>query len=255
ARSLDDMVYHFLYKLTGIRPAIYKGIGTYPNLRTSLSKLMLDNDTTTYYTSANSQGAGDWIGVDLGELRPVEEIIVHQGRNSVDDVDYFDNVALEYSTDGRQWIALTDSLPKTYIVTWEGAPVEARYVRLKRLDSDKKNWASVRSFKVNPPSAKRIPLNVTASDAQGALLAFDSNPMTTFDSKDSISFDRKSKADKLIILGTELTPAFTLLQLDSKGNTIAQTPVNTAYSTIAIEPAAVRFTLRGNGKLAEIIQQ
>ncbi len=254
-RSMDDMVYHFFHKLTGIRPAIYKGIGTYPNLRTSLSKLMLDNDTTTYYTSANSQGAGDWIGVDLGELRPVEEIIVHQGRNSVDDVDYFDNVALEYSTDGRQWIALTDSLPKTYIVTWEGAPVEARYVRLKRLDSDKKNWASVRSFKVNPPSAKRIPLNVTASDAQGALLAFDSNPMTTFDSKDSISFDRKSKADKLIILGTELTPAFTLLQLDSKGNTIAQTPVNTAYSTIAIEPAAVRFTLRGNGKLAEIIQQ
>ncbi|MDE7411429.1 MAG: beta-N-acetylglucosaminidase domain-containing protein, partial [Paramuribaculum sp.] len=36
-RSMDDMVYHFFHKLTGIRPAIYKGIGTYPNLRTSLS--------------------------------------------------------------------------------------------------------------------------------------------------------------------------------------------------------------------------
>ena len=62
---------------------------------------MLDNDTTTYYTSANSQKEGDWIGVDLGMVRPVDEVIVHQGRNSVDDVDYFDHVILESSVDAK----------------------------------------------------------------------------------------------------------------------------------------------------------
>ena len=34
---------------------------------------------------------GDWIGVDLRDIRDVTEISILQGRNSVDDVDYFDH--------------------------------------------------------------------------------------------------------------------------------------------------------------------
>lgn len=254
-RSMDDMVYHFYHKLAGERPTIYKGIGSYPNMRSSLPKLMLDNDTTTFYTSANAQKPGDWIGIDLGEPRKVEEIIIHQGRNSVDDVDYFDNVILEYSVDGRQWTPLTEELAKTYIISWKGTPIEARYVRLNRLDSKKRNWAAVRSFSVNPPSAERIGLNIVATDATGTLSAFDSNPTTIFTSTGNLEFDRKAGTESLIILSADSAVDFTLVQLDAKGNTITETVINTPF--IKISPAAdtVRFALKGSGKIAEILQR
>ncbi len=51
-RAMDDMILAFFENMTGRKPLTMKGIGSYPNLRTTLSKLMLDGDTTTYYTSA-----------------------------------------------------------------------------------------------------------------------------------------------------------------------------------------------------------
>ncbi|MEI3340958.1 MAG: discoidin domain-containing protein, partial [Coprobacter fastidiosus] len=74
------------------------------------TKLMLDNDTTTYYTSGIAQKARDWIGVDLRTIREVSEISILQGRNSIDDVDYFDHAVLEYSENGNNWKALTGEL-------------------------------------------------------------------------------------------------------------------------------------------------
>ena len=63
---------------------IIKGIGSFGNSGTILTKLMLDNDTTTYYTSGIGQKEGDWIGVDLRDIRDVTEISILQGRNSVE---------------------------------------------------------------------------------------------------------------------------------------------------------------------------
>ena len=80
---MDDMASGFFKKLTGKVPAFYKGIGTYATLRTTQSKAMFDNDSTTYYTSGNSQNTGDWIGADLGCVRSVSEVRILQGRNSV----------------------------------------------------------------------------------------------------------------------------------------------------------------------------
>ncbi len=160
--AMDGMLGAFFERLTGEVPAIYKGVGTYANLRSTLSKLMTDGCDTTYYTSAYGQQPGDWIGLDLGTVRPVERVRVLQGRNSVDDVDFFDHVRLEASADGETWLPLTADLLNAYELGYQGEPVEARYVRLLRLDSKRRNWASVREFQVNPaPNA-----------------ALDSNPAT-----------------------------------------------------------------------------
>lgn len=253
--NMDNMACDYFMRITGKRPAMYKGAGTYPNLRTTLANLMLDNDTTTYYTSANSQSAGDWIGLDFGEIRPVEEVIVHQGRNSIDDVDYFDNVRLEYSTDGQQWTPLTDTLPRTYIVEWKGSPVQARYVRIKRMDSEKTNWASVRTFRVNPPTPQRIGLNITAIDPTGALLAFDSNPVTSYATSGNLAFDRKEGADQLIILSGRNRTPLTLLQHDSQGQELARTTITSPYTSINFVPGATRAILQGKATLYEIIQK
>ena len=92
--AMDDMAYGFLTRLSGETPICYRGIGSFHNAKTTLSKLMFDHDTTTYYTSGIAQKAGDWIGVDLGSVKDVTEVSILQGRNSVDDVDYFDHAVV-----------------------------------------------------------------------------------------------------------------------------------------------------------------
>lgn len=109
---------------------------------------MLDRNDSTYYTSAVSQQAGSWIGVDLREARPVREIRILQGRNSVDDVDYFDHATLQYSVDGKEWHTLIPEVEKKYEIEWKGKEVQARYVRLMRLNSERRNYAAVRSSRL-----------------------------------------------------------------------------------------------------------
>lgn len=46
--------------------------------------------------------------------------------------------------------SLIKELNKQYVINWKEDAVKARYVRLKRLESERKNYASVRSFEVNP---------------------------------------------------------------------------------------------------------
>lgn len=254
-RAMDDMILAFYENMTGRKPLTMKGIGSYPNLRTTLSKLMLDGDTTTYYTSASSQGAGDWIGVDLLETIPVDEITVHQGRNSIDDVDYFDNVALEYSADGRTWIPLTEPLAQTYIVSWKGEPVNARYIRLNRLDSKKSNWASVRTFAVNPASAQRIGLNVTAADPQAALRALDSDPTSAYTINGDMAFDRRKDATSLTLLASQPNQPMTLIQTDAKGREISRTQIASAYSETPIAPETTRIVISGRANIYEAIQK
>lgn len=256
-RAMEGMAAATYNRLSGKRSSIYKGVGSFPNLRTNLYQLMLDGDTTTFYTSANSQGPNDWIGLDLMEVRPVDQVSVHQGRNSVDDVDYFDHVQLEYSSDGKTWTALTQPLDSTYIVQWSGTPVEARYVRLRRLDSPKTNWASVRTFRVNPPSAERVGLNITALDPQGALLAFDMNPLTAYKGTDTqISFDRQEGATKVVALtGGTVENTSELVQYDAKGRKLSSTEFKGAYGEASIDSATKRITLLCSSPVFEVIQK
>ncbi len=122
-------------------------MGSFNNSYSTQTKLMFDNDSTTYYTSGTAQTPGSWIGIDLGMVTPVKEIFILQGRNSVDDVDYFDHAALQCSADGKTWTTLIDDMRKQYIIKWAGRSCQARFVRLLRLDSEKQNWASVRTLK------------------------------------------------------------------------------------------------------------
>jgi hyaluronoglucosaminidase len=86
----------------------------------------------------------------MGVVREVREIRIIQGRNSVDDVDYFDHCILEYSKDGQEWIALTEPMEGVYDIEWKGEPFEARYVGIRKLESKKRNWLAIREFAINP---------------------------------------------------------------------------------------------------------
>ncbi len=151
SNTRDEMEMQFYSALSGKPLARVKAIGSFNNINTRLSDAMLDGNLSTYYHSAQAQRAGNWIGVDLGEITDVHTIQIYQGRNDSNDVDYFDAAALQISADGQQWQTLQDNIKEQYAINYSGLPVKARYVRLLRLDkSQRSNWLAVRRFAVNP---------------------------------------------------------------------------------------------------------
>lgn len=252
--AMDDMVAGFFTRLTGDVPASYRGIGTFANVRTTLSKLMFDNDSTTFYTSGMAQKEGDWTGADLGRVRDVEEVRILQGRNSVDDVDYFDHAVVEYSEDGKTWTPLTGELEKQYVINWSGEPVRARYVRLKRLESPRTNWASVRSFEVNPVRAERLGFEIEAENAAQALYAFDRNPGTSFENRGVLKFGIPEGTKRYtLLLKLPAEGAVTLRQLAADGSEAARTTVDRPFAEVAVAEGAAAIELEGQAEVFEIL--
>lgn len=252
----EDMLRAYYHRLSGKLTSSMFPLGSFRTIGSGTGRLMLDGDTTTYYTSGRAQRTGDWIGVDLGEVRPVEAVEIMQGRNSVDDVDYFDLAVLEASADGRTWTPLADRLDKVYNISWTAEPgkaVDARFVRIRKLPSSKTNWAAVRSFRVNPVTAERVGLNVEANGVSNPLRAFDGDPSTTAGLVDSLAFDVPEGASAATLLLGSTQRGTILKQLDAKGNTVATTPLNGSYAKVALSPQASRLALEGNATIYEII--
>ncbi|MGL4851867.1 MAG: beta-N-acetylglucosaminidase domain-containing protein [Phocaeicola sp.] len=252
--TMDDLAFNFYTKLTGEVPYAYLGVGSFPSLQTIQCKLMFDNDTTTHYTSGVAQKTGNWIGADLRAVREVSEISIIQGRNSVDDVDYFDNTILEYSVDGKSWKPLTDELEQCYIINWSGEPVQARYVRIRKLESKKTNWTTVRTFKVNPISLESLGFAIEAADAQKALYAFDKNLGTSFINSDSFSFGLSAGKTSCTML-TKRTgkQAVKVQQLAANGSVVAETTADSDFIQFAIDNQTTTIKVEGAVEIFEVI--
>ncbi len=149
-RLMDSMASAYYEGLTGEKASTLAAVGSYNSLGAPQAKYMFDNDPETYYHSGEGQRTDHFVGVDMGIVREVREIRIIQGRNSVDDVDYFDHCILEYSKDGETWVALTEPMEGVYEIEWNGEPFEARYVGIRKLESKKRNWLAIRSFEINP---------------------------------------------------------------------------------------------------------
>lgn len=256
--AMDDMAHGFLMRLSGKTPMDYKGIGSFNNAGTTLSRLMFDNDSTTYYTSGIPQKAGDWIGVDLRCLRDVSEISILQGRNSVDDVDYFDHARLEYSEDGKVWNPLTGELEKQYVINWNGEPVRARYVRLKRLESARTNYAAIRSFEINPVRAENPGFGLKAENMQQALYAFDQRLGTSYLNQGTLAFNVPQGAKGYTILMNQLSSngaPVKFKQLRADGTLVSETPVDSPFFKVELMDGVVEAQLVGTAEVFEIITE
>ena len=252
---MDDMAFGFLEKLSGEVPMDYRGIGSFASANTVQTKLMLDGDTATYFTSGISQKAGDWIGLDLRAVREVKEVSILQGRNSKDDVDYFDHAVVECSADGRAWTPLLPDLKKQYVIRWEGAPVMARYVRLRRLESERKNYAAIREFSVNRLDADSLGFAMEASDRQAALALFDKNLNTDLVLDGTLSVGVKKGVKAWTLFAEELEEPLRITQYDAAGKILAEVSVNTLYTHIEPLAGAAKVSFTGKGRLCELIER
>lgn len=255
--AMDDMAYGFYTKLAGKAPKVSRAISSFATIRSTSNKLMFDNDSTTYYTSGTAQKEGDWIGVDLGYVEEVKEVSILQGRNSKDDVDYFDHAVLECSADGRSWTVLLPDLNKQYVINWAGAPVKARYVRLKRLDSKKTNYAAVRSFEVNPVKAETLGFGFNSETPEEALYAFDRNPETVYANKGTFAFEVPQGITGYTFLMDQSGEAagITVTQLDAKGKVVAELAVKSSYFDLKLDKKTVKVQIAGAVKIFELIPQ
>lgn len=251
--AMDDMAHGFLMQLSGEVPTDYRGIGSFASAATILTKQMFDRDTTTYYTSGMAQKAGDWIGVDLRTVREVREVAILQGRNSTDDVDYFDHAVVEYSADGKAWKPLTGELDRQYVIRWEGEPVEARYVRLRRLDSERTNYASVRSFEVNPLRPELLGFRLEADEPQQAVRAFDLDPATSYTNRATLAFEIPDGTTAYTLLLGPLSAPVRFIQLSADGTPLAQTAVETPFRRIEVATGASEVRIEGPAEIFEII--
>lgn len=257
-RAMDGMAAEFYRRVAGRSPYSYTAIGSFANSGTVSGKLMFDDDSTTFYTSACAQQTDDWIGVDLGLVRGLREIEILQGRNSVDDVDYFDRTVLEASKDGQIWFPVTaDTLERQYIIRWQGRGVDARYVRLRKIESDKTNWAAVRTFSVNPVRPDSLGFDMQALDRDRAVYAFDNNPYTYYTLDGDLSFgiirEDSIGADVEKVLLLRPRSEVTVTQYAADGSVAGRLSTEEPYCRLTLSPDAVRVRIEGDTDIFEIL--
>ena len=257
-RAMDGMAAEFYRRVAGRSPYSYTAIGSFANSGTVSGKLMFDDDSTTFYTSAYAQQTDDWIGVDLGLVRGLREIEILQGRNSVDDVDYFDRTVLEASKDGQIWFPVTtDTLERQYIIRWQGRGVDARYVRLRKIESDKTNWAAVRTFSVNPVRPDSLGFDMQAPDRDRAVYAFDNNPYTYYTLDGDLSFgiiredSIGTDVEKVLLLRPR--SEVTVTQYAADGSVAGRLSTEEPYCRLTLSPDAVRVRIEGDTDIFEIL--
>ena len=255
-KAMEDMSEAFYEQLTGEKPAVQRPIGSYPSAYTTQGKNMLDADTLSFYHSGIAQKTGDWIGLDLGKVMPIWEVDLKQGRNATDDVDYFDHAILEYSADGLSWHPLVADLRKQYDIRWTGQGVRGRFVRLRKLPSEKTNWLAVRSFKVNPVSVSSLGLDVRSGQGEAAIRAFDEQPLTSFHLAGTLSFSVPKHARRyVLLLKLPENQTVKVRQHDKKGRVVAEVAVNSSFCQFDVVKKAARLSIEGNAEIYEIIRK
>lgn len=255
-KAMEDMSEAFYERLTGEKPAVQRPVGSYPSVYTTQSKNMLDADTLSFYHSGVGQKTGDWIGLDLGKVMPIWEVELKQGRNATDDVDYFDHAILECSTDGQTWHPLIADLRKQYDIRWTGQGVRGRFVRLRKLPSEKTNWLAVRSFKVNPVSVSGLGLDVRSGQGEAAIRAFDEQPLTSFHLAGTLSFSVPKHARRyVLLLKLPENQTVKVRQHDKKGRVVAEAAVNSSFCQFDVVKKAARLSIEGNAEIFEIIRK
>lgn len=236
-RMMDGMASAFYEGLTGEKSSTLSPAGSYRSLQAPQAKYMYDDDPETYYHSGQGQRTDDFVAADMGIVREVREVRIIQGRNSVDDVDYFDHCIVEYSADGKNWTALTEPLQGVYDIEWKGEPFEARYVGIRKLESKKTNWLAIREFAINP---------VTEAE-----YGVDSNPYTVLRGDYlEVALSADTKGVTLLLDRVSADAGYTLYCGDV---VVKEGAIHSSYHHIDIESPADRVVISGADGLFEAI--
>ena len=238
---MNDMAASFYASISGKVAFNPQALGSYKTLGSTRSRLMFDNDTTTFFTSGDAQMEGHWIGVDLGSVRPVYEVRLLQGKYSIPaENDYFDNAVIEASADAETWTPLTQFQGQIFEVTWKGEPVQARYVRMRKLQSPKTSWTVIRSLLVNP--------------VEGEAFATDENPFTSFVMEGGMTFAIPEGTTRYhVLMGQHPDSQVSACLKDAEGNIISDYRTSASYIEFEVPANAATLELSGKAEIYETV--
>lgn len=139
------------YPASVIRTDTY---GIYQNY--TEAKLIDDSDDTFVWYNQNSK-IGDYVGLDLGEVKPLGLVRFVMGASGND---YWAGYDLEYSTDGENYTVYGSYSQNVEKKTVEAdlTGISARYVRIRNT-KDKNVWLKMSDFRVNKPKDTFVDTN------------------------------------------------------------------------------------------------
>lgn len=249
----------FFYKVAGHNPVVKRIAGSYRNLSAPESRLMMDGDKETYYASNKGQRKGDHIVIDLGKSTPVSEIYLLQGRKAGDS-DFYDAFTLEVSPDNKNWTLLTtEPVKDCYEYTWEGNPVEGRYLRINRDDSSKRtNWLSIRELAVNPETLEHKGLTSLSGKSLPVdwNRAVDDNPLTGVAlGEETVVYSLPEGTSEVTVLTDKNGAKATAVWIDENGKSISENALSESLTCLKVPAGAKRMSLAGHGVIQEIISR
>ncbi|MFQ8706934.1 MAG: beta-N-acetylglucosaminidase domain-containing protein, partial [Thomasclavelia sp.] len=120
------------------------------------ANLIDDNDNSFVWYNQNTQ-VGDYIGLDLGEVKPLGVVRFIMGNSGND---YWNKYDLEYSSDGENYTVFASYSQNVEKKTVEAdlTGIKARYVRVRNTQA-KGVWTKMSDFRVNKPSETFVDTN------------------------------------------------------------------------------------------------
>ncbi len=181
----------------GVRAQRPSGTASLSPYQANSAARMTDGDLGTYFWSDGPPAAGDWVGVDFGETRPIGDIAVLMGKSGSPD-DFIHAGTLEYSADGTSWTALTSGTTAEVRAT-APAGTTARYVRYRATAANDAFWCVVREFTVAVPGQPTY--TVTGGPAGDLAAAADGSLDSTY-----AATAAPSAGDALVVTASDARP-------------------------------------------------
>ena len=130
---------------------------------------MVDGNPNTYFWSSTAPSPGDYVGVDLGSIRPVSGVTFNMSKPTSPD-DYIHTGVLEYSSDGTNWTSAGSFSNQTTVSATFPAGTQARYIRF-RSTAAQTNWVVVTEITVTAPAGTQPVVSGAPAAAAGTSLA------------------------------------------------------------------------------------
>ena len=139
-------------------------------------------------------------------------------------------------------------------MSWKGEPVQARYVRIRKLESKKGNWIAVREFTVNPTTPENVGFPVEAANVTAAMTAFDHNPCTPYTMQGTLTFGIPEGTKQYTLL-LKRKGAVNVKQFDAKGNCLSTATADSDFFVFQPEAKAVKVSVEGSADIYEVVRQ
>lgn len=236
--------------LTGQAPYSPRLIASFtPSGRDRFVDNLLYDDESFFHSGVNMK-SGDWLGIDIGDIRDIYGVKIKQGRTDNENTDFLPNALIEYSTDGNVWQILPGVSSKGLVLKSSlKKPVKARYIRMRSTDTEPtRHWLAVRSFEITADGINSIGSKLQPQP----VIALPGTPLSDLSITSSgVKLNVPAGAKEMTVLLDNVDNGITINTLDTKGKVISTLNATESLVTLPLPANAGSVRLSSAGKSDE----